>query len=152
MSAVSWAVIITVAILYVYFINKAISVIYNEPESTFDSCFDSSWGAQSCDGPICSRSGYDREKYKRCQEKATLIRDSIAYVKFVALMTAGLAAFFVAFLAKQTHFKSAAALSGMLSIIWATYVNWTNFNEMMKLGLSGTTLVILGTVLYNYAI
>ena len=141
-----WILIATIAILYSYFFKKLADVVVNS-HSIVTMC--EQYGGYGGYGGFTrfynsgQRDNRNYQEWEKCRKIKKQKSDKADSKKFVILLAAGVAG---AIMASQVAAPAASVgvgIGGVLTVLYATYVYWSHFNEIMKLGATGVSLAAL---------
>lgn len=147
--------VVSIAILYSYFFKKLADVVVGQHEidTMCDKYYDyklyPSYGFftnRPNRQPTAEESQKDEQKRKEeeaCRKVQKESREQADTKKFYVLLAAGVLGVIVASQLKIPAASVGIGIGGVLSVLYATYVYWSHFNEVMKLGAIGFSLVSL---------
>jgi hypothetical protein len=78
-----------------------------------------------------------------CRGRQSEMRDQASTPKFLILMVAGVLGIVLAGFFKTKATKVGLSLGGLMTIIMAVFMYWGKMNELMKLGVTGSSLTLL---------
>ncbi len=141
---------ISIAILYPYFFNKLSDVLMQKQrikeECDIPKYIDKKTGKKYHHQPFYIHNNDNSDlnleenpEYQGCEKKLARIDTTQFYI----LMIAGVLGVIIGSFIPNTITSLGISLGGLLTILYATYIYWHRMDEYMKLGLTGSSLVIL---------
>ena len=134
-----WVLVFIIAILYSYFFKKLADVVTGTHEIN-NMC--ERFGGTGIFNIYSPNSEKDPE-WVKCRNEQKQRREQADTTKFMILLVAGVAGAIVASQIKLPVGNIGIGFGSILTVLYATYVYWSHFNEIMKLGATGASLAAL---------
>lgn len=123
----NYYIAVPIALLYPFFFNKLANVVF-DMESANKNCWDL---------PYKSAQG------KACREERTEALAQVNTKKFVLLIIVGVLGLILSNYLSYSSSQMGIAVGSILTIATAVFMNWSNFNEVMKLAITGAAIIVL---------
>lgn len=134
MNIPDYAISISIAILYPLFFHKTVDVFMNKNKID-----------KLCGNDSIVFMKEQTEEDVKCFEEKRLKLKNYNTKRFMTLMCAGILAIILSYVLKQPALVLGFGLSGVFTILNATYGYWNDMDDKVKMSMIGFTLVILIT-------
>jgi predicted histidine transporter YuiF (NhaC family) len=118
---------VSVGLIQVFFFSKLANKLFDEK-----------------DKQNCLELDFKTDEYKKCQKKNDEKNEKRDSKKFIFMIAVATIVFIIVSQLNTTNdVKFGTGLGAFFMIIYALFMNWSQMNETMKLGVLGTTFCIL---------
>ena len=151
---------IAIAILYPFFFNKLSSLVIKDDKvkkkhevmKYINVKTGKKYSYLPIGGLDVTKDGYDQndyqitDEYNENEERLANMNTK----RFYILLTSGVVSVIVGALLTNQVASLGISFGGIIVILYATYLYWSNINEYMKLGLTGVSIVALIVTAYKF--
>jgi hypothetical protein len=144
---------IPIAILYPFFWNKGIDVMYGltELHNEKDACYDKFNGGKKysfIDDYGSSLKKETNPNLQPCLDEYSAKINRVKYHRYLILLAVGVITLVMSHYVKSEATQLGLAIGGIITIFYATFAYWNKMNEKMKFGATGAGLAVL--IYYSY--